>query len=200
MRWAGAEFSTSARLSTPHGTLEVQLALAGRHNLLNALAVVAAAYALEAGEAAIRAGLAQLEPVARRLQPRLCRGWRLIDDSYNANPESVRAAIEVLASFPGRRWLVLGDLAELGPEAARLHRSLGEAARAAGIEYLMGVGPLSRNTVEAFGANGRHFADRAKLSAALQAELNADDLVLVKGSRSAAMDQVVDALCSEGEG
>jgi UDP-N-acetylmuramoyl-tripeptide--D-alanyl-D-alanine ligase len=200
MRWAGAEFETSARVQTPRGALELKLALAGRHNLLNALAIVASAYALDVGDAAIRGGLAQLKPVARRLQPRVCRGLRLIDDSYNANPESVQAAIEVLARFPGTRWLVLGDLAELGAEAASLHRSLGEAARAAGIEYLMGVGPLSLNAVQGFGAHGRHFADRAELIAALHDELTADDLMLVKGSRSAAMDQVVDALCGEGEG
>jgi UDP-N-acetylmuramoyl-tripeptide--D-alanyl-D-alanine ligase len=200
MRWAGVEFETSARLQTPRGTLELKLALAGRHNLLNALAVVAAAYALDIGDDAIRAGLAQLRPVARRLQPRVCRGLRLIDDSYNANPDSVQAAIEVLARFPGPRWLVLGDLAELGAEAASLHRLLGEAARAAGIEYLMGVGPLSLNAVQAFGAHGRHFAGRPELIAALHDELTVDDLVLVKGSRSAAMDQVVDALCGEGEG
>jgi UDP-N-acetylmuramoyl-tripeptide--D-alanyl-D-alanine ligase len=200
MRWAGVEFETSARLQTPRGTLELKLALAGRHNLLNALAVVAAAYALDIGDDAIRAGLAQLRPVARRLQPRVCRGLRLIDDSYNANPDSVQAAIEVLAHFPGPRWLVLGDLAELGAEAASLHRLLGEAARAAGIEYLIGVGPLSLNAVQAFGAHGRHFAGRPELIAALHDKLTVDDLVLVKGSRIAAMDQVVDALCGEGEG
>jgi len=135
-----------------------------------------------------------------RLYPRRGPGGlRLIDDSYNANPDSVWAAVEVLAGLPGRRRLVLGDLSELGVEAAALHRGLGEAARAAGIDQLYTVGMLSAAAARAFGSGGRHFPDQASLISELSADLDPDDLVLVKGSRRAAMERVADALCGARE-
>jgi UDP-N-acetylmuramoyl-tripeptide--D-alanyl-D-alanine ligase len=105
----------------------------------------------------------------------------------------------VLRELPGRRWLVLGDLAELGGGAAELHREIGARARAAGLDRLWAVGPLSREAATAFGDGGGHFSHQADLVAALQTALGADDLVLVKGSRSAAMDQVAGALAADGD-
>jgi UDP-N-acetylmuramoyl-tripeptide--D-alanyl-D-alanine ligase len=171
------------------------------HNVRNALVAVAVAEVLGVGPELVRAGLAGLRPVAGRLYPRRgVAGLRLIDDSYNANPDSVRAAIDVLAGLPGRRWLVLGDLRELGPESEDLHRRLGEEAHAAGVDTLYTVGSQSALAAQSFGAGGRHFTDQASLIADLRARLGPDDLVLVKGSRLAAMERVADALCERSGG
>jgi UDP-N-acetylmuramoyl-tripeptide--D-alanyl-D-alanine ligase len=199
--WDEAGFFTRFPVTTPEGGLEVKLRLAGRHNVMNALAAIAAAQVMGASVQEICSGLASLQPVQGRLQPRAgIGGVRLIDDSYNANPDSVAAAISVLAKAPaGRRFLVLGDLAELGPTAEQLHESLGEQAREAGIEHLYCTGESCRAAMRGFGKAGRHFADRQSLAAALQKELEPEDCVLVKGSRSARMEEVVAAL-SEKEG
>ena len=199
--WDEDGFRTSFRVRTKGSDLELELelGLAGLHNVRNALAAVAVAKVLGIGPEAIRAGLAGLKPVAGRLSPRLgIGGVRLIDDSYNANPDSVQAAIDMLVGLPGRHWLVLGDLGELGPNARELHRGLGEAARAAGLDGLYTVGKLSALAAEAFGSGGRHFPDRESLIADLRDRLDAEDLVLVKGSRLAGMERVADALCGEG--
>ncbi len=179
--------------------LDLALGLAGKHNIRNALAAVAVARVLGVGPDAIRAGLAGLKPVPGRLCPRRGPGrLRLIDDSYNANPDSVLAAIEVLVGLPGRHWLVLGDLRELGSDAEALHRGLGEAARAAGVEVFYTLGILSALAAKAFGPGGRHFHDQASLISELRRHLGPHDLVLVKGSRAAAMEQVADAICGTG--
>jgi len=194
--WDERGFRTDFAVRIGGSTLALTLGLAGAHNIRNALVAVAVAEVLGAGPDAIRAGLTSLKPVPGRLCPRRGPGGlRLIDDSYNANPDSVRAAIEVLVGLPGRHWLVLGDLAELGSDAAALHQSLGEAARTAGVEVLYTVGTLSALTAEAFGPCGRHFDDQVSLISALRRHLGSRDLVLVKGSRTAAMEQVADALC-----
>jgi UDP-N-acetylmuramoyl-tripeptide--D-alanyl-D-alanine ligase len=189
-------FYSQVRLSTPRGTLVLDLALAGDHNLMNVLAAVAVAEALNIDHKAIKAGIANVKPVPGRLCPKITiTGTKLIDDSYNANPDSVRAALTVLGSIPAqRRWLALGDLGELGPEAANLHKNIGEEAHEAGIDYLWATGTLSLHAVTAFGANGRHFIDKNAMIAELVNELQPNDLILVKGSHSAAMDQVVSAL------
>jgi UDP-N-acetylmuramoyl-tripeptide--D-alanyl-D-alanine ligase len=194
-RWTAQGFQTRIRVSSPAGAFSLELQLGGAHNLRNALAASAACLALDLPAVSIQRGLAGIQPVAGRLQTRLApSGVRVIDDSYNANPDSMNAAIAVLQSAPGRRWLVMGDLAELGGSAARLHSGIGERARSAGIERLWCCGPLSRAAVEAFGPQGRHFADREALAAALRPALAAGDTILVKGSRSAGMEQVVAAL------
>ena len=118
----------------------------------------------------------------------------MIDDCYNANPGSVRAAIDVLACCVGRRTLILGAMAELGDTSELLHREVGEYALAAGIEQLWGVGPKLQATVAAFGTGGRGFADRAAALVGLEGEFGTTDTVLVKGSRSTGMEQVVQAL------
>ena len=182
-------------LRTPVGEAEVQLPLAGRHNIANALAASAIALALDVPLATIVAGLLQVPGVAGRLRTEaMAGGWTLIDDSYNANPGSVGAAIDTLALATGERWLVLGDMAELGPEARRLHEGIGARARAAGIERLFAVGPLSAAAVKAFGTGSEHHADKAALTASLARQLHAGVTCLVKGSRSAGMEQVVSAL------
>ncbi|WP_445144606.1 UDP-N-acetylmuramoyl-tripeptide--D-alanyl-D-alanine ligase [Dyella sp. Tek66A03] len=182
-------------LSTPHGDAEVLLPLAGRHNITNALAAASIALALEVPLAAIVAGLEQVPGVAGRLQLEHMPGnWTLIDDSYNANPGSVGAAIDTLALADGERWLVLGDMAELGESAVALHADIGERARKHGIDRLFAVGPLSAAAVKAFGESGGHFSDKAALVAALKQHLHDGVTCLVKGSRSAGMDQVVAAL------
>ena len=184
-------------LSTPHGDAEVRLPLPGRHNIANALAASTVALALEVPLDTIVAGLEQAIAVEGRLKRiAMPDGWTLVDDSYNANPSSMHAAIDTLALAAGERWLVLGDMAELGPEARALHAAVGRHARERGIERLFAVGPLSAAAAEAFGAGGRHFADKAALLAALHPDLHAGVTCLVKGSHSSGMEQVVAALKS----
>ncbi|EIM02605.1 UDP-N-acetylmuramoyl-tripeptide--D-alanyl-D-alanine ligase [Rhodanobacter thiooxydans] len=182
-------------LSTPQGDAEVALPLPGRHNIANALAATAVALALDVPLDTIVTGLEQVPGVAGRLRREVVAGgWTLIDDSYNANPSSMAAAIDTLLLAGGERWLVLGDMAELGADARALHAGIGERARARGVDRLFAVGPLGAATVEAFGAGGEHFEDKAALIAVLQAQLHAGVTCLVKGSRSAGMEQVVAAL------
>ena len=182
-------------LSTPHGDAEVKLPLPGRHNIANALAAASIALALEVPLETIVAGLEHAAGAAGRLRREvMAGGWTVIDDSYNANPSSMAAAIDTLLLAEGERWLVLGDMAELGTEARALHAGIGVLARERGVERLFAVGPLGVATVEAFGAQGGHFADKKALIAALQTQLHAGVTCLVKGSRSAGMEQVVAAL------
>ena len=198
----GAEgFTTSFRLTAPIGAAAIRLNLGGAHNVANALAAAAAAASAGASLEHIVRGLGSVRAVPGRLQFRraLGGGW-LIDDSYNANPSSVRAAIEVLATLPGRRWLVLGDMAELGAFALEEHVQLGEFARATGLERLYATGPLSTRAAQAFGAGGESFADVPALTRALRTALAgaADDVrVLVKGSRFNRLERVVEAVAAD---
>ncbi len=182
-------------LSTPQGDAEVALPLPGRHNIANALAATAVALALAVPLDTIVTGLEQVPGVAGRLRREaMAGGWTVIDDSYNANPSSMAAAIDTLLLAGGERWLVLGDMAELGPDARALHAGIGARARERGVDRLFAVGPLGAATVEVFGAGGEHFDDKAALIAALRAQLHEGVTCLVKGSRSAGMEQVVAAL------
>jgi UDP-N-acetylmuramoyl-tripeptide--D-alanyl-D-alanine ligase len=186
-------------LHTPAGTAAVSLALPGAHNVRNALAAAALAYALGVAPQQIAAGLAQVTTQQGRLARRIMAGgWTLLDDSYNANPASVAAAIDTLALAPGETWLVLGDLAELGPDAQALHAGLGRKARTAGITRLWTVGHLSAAASAAFGAGASHFADQIALANALQAAAHAGVTCLVKGSRSSAMERVIAQLVQAG--
>jgi UDP-N-acetylmuramoyl-tripeptide--D-alanyl-D-alanine ligase len=191
-------FRTRFRLHSPVGTAAIELALGGAHNIANALAAAAAAATAGATLAQIAAGLAAVRAVAGRLQFKRARsGAWLIDDSYNANPSSVRAAIEVLASLQGRRWLVLGDMAELGEFASEAHADIGEFARASGIERLYATGALMERAVDSFGAGAQWFADAAILTQSLSRALEgpgAEVRILVKGSRFNRLERVVDAL------
>jgi UDP-N-acetylmuramoyl-tripeptide--D-alanyl-D-alanine ligase len=170
---AGSRFT----LLAPHGDIDVVLALTGRHSVRNALAAASLALGLGASLEAIGAGLAAARPVAGRLvRHRLDNGALLIDDSYNANPGSLNAAIDQLAAevaaLPGdEAWLVLGDMRELGADAHALHAEAGRRAKAAGMARLYALGPLSAATVEAFGEGARHFNSHEALAAALRADL-----------------------------
>jgi UDP-N-acetylmuramoyl-tripeptide--D-alanyl-D-alanine ligase len=192
----GAEgFITRFTLNCPLGRAPIALQLAGRHNVANALAAAASAAAVGARLEHIVAGLAAVRAVKGRLQFRKTRhGAWLIDDSYNANPSSVRAGIEVLAALPGRRWLVLGDMAELGTSAEDAHREIGTFAREQGVERLFATGALAALAAESFGAAGRSFPGVAELARALDADLATDVRLLVKGSRVNRLERVVEAL------
>lgn len=185
------------RLSIDNAAVDVQLPLPGRHNVLNALAAAAAAHALGLPIELIRHGLENVSGVTGRLQrvpgP---EGSTLIDDTYNANPASLAAGLALLGQEAGERWLVLGDMAELGPEADRLHEQAGQVARAAGITRLFALGRHSRCAVLAFGPGAEHFATVEALVTALRAGLPSAELltILVKGSRSMGMERVVRAL------
>jgi UDP-N-acetylmuramoyl-tripeptide--D-alanyl-D-alanine ligase len=186
---------------TPAGDMAVQLGLPGVHNVANALAATAVGLACGLSLAEIGAGLAQAAPVSGRLAVgRSPGGATVVDDCYNANPGSVRAAIDILAGCDGRRTLVLGAMRELGSESGALHRDVGDYARSAGIDQLWGVGEELLPAVEAFGAGGRHFVDRAAAIAALPGAFGPDDTVLVKGSRGSAMEQVLAALLAGAQG
>ena len=182
-------------LQLPSTRVDVRLPLAGRHNALNAAAAAAVATALDISPPNIVAGLEAARPVGGRLQPLQIRTEvALFDDSYNANPDSVLAAVHFLAAQPSRRWLVLGDMAELGSDAAAMHTEVGSQAQQAGIDRLFTTGRLSRHTNEAFGENGAWYASVEELGAALVQAMDAHDgplAVLVKGSRSMGMERVV---------
>ncbi|CAD5375671.1 UDP-N-acetylmuramoyl-tripeptide:D-alanyl-D-alanine ligase [Pseudomonas sp. OF001] len=180
----------------PAGEVRIQLNLLGEHNVANALAAAAAAHALGVGGAAIRAGLEALQPVKGRACAQLApSGMRVIDDSYNANPAAIKAAIDILAGFSGRTVLVLGDMGELGAWAEAGHREVGAYARGK-VDALYAVGPLMSHAVAAFGEGARHFASQAELIAVLAAEQSPETTLLIKGSRSAAMENVVAAFCA----
>jgi len=190
-------------LVSAQGEAEVSLPLPGRHNVRNALAAAGLALAAGIGLARIAEGLAQARPVAgRQIAHVLPGGTVLIDDSYNANPGSLDAAIDALAG-PGQGWLVLGDMRELGPGGAALHAAAGRSARGAGLARLYALGELSAAAAQAFGEHGRLFASHAELADALQADIDNHTgsplRVLVKGSRGSAMDKIVTALLARGE-
>jgi UDP-N-acetylmuramoyl-tripeptide--D-alanyl-D-alanine ligase len=183
-------------LNGPMGTASVQLNLLGAHNVANALAAAAAAHALGVSLAGIVEGLNNVQPVKGRTVAQLAtNGMRVIDDTYNANPTSVAAAVDILVGFPGRTVLVLGDIGEMGDWAEQGHREVGEYA-AGKVDALYAVGPLMAHAVKAFGQDARHFANQADLIAALGAEQDKNTTILIKGSRSAAMENVVAALCA----
>ena len=182
----------SITMETPAGRIGTTLALAGRHNVLNALAAAASTLAAGAPTSAVADGLARFEAVAGRSMPLRIKlsghNATLIDDSYNANPDSVRAAIDVLATLPGPRWLLLGDMGEVGAQGPAFHAEVGEFARARGIDVVWTAGPLAASAKAK-----RHFDGTASMVAAL-AQAPAAKSVLVKGSRFMKMEQVVRAL------
>jgi UDP-N-acetylmuramoyl-tripeptide--D-alanyl-D-alanine ligase len=185
-------------LETPLGSTDIELPLAGRHNVANALAASAAALVAGADLGMVRTGLATMNTVPGRLQGVAGPGGSLIiDDTYNANPTAFAAAIELLATRPGRRWLAVGDMGELGDDAPRWHAWVGEQARARGIDRLLAVGSLAVRAADAFGDRGEAFTDQGGLVAALREDLDEKVTLLVKGSRSAHMERVVEALVGD---
>ena len=182
-------------LRTPEGTAPVRLHVAGRHNVKNALAAAACALAAGVPLAAVAQGLQAFEPVKGRSRALSLQGGRvsLVDDTYNANPDSVRAAIDVLAELPAPRLLVLGDMGEVGQQGPEFHAEVGEYAAERGVQQLFTVGPLSVHAAQAFGA-GQHFADMPALLSAVLASWRDCSSIVVKGSRFMKMEQVVQAL------
>jgi len=179
-------------LVTPEGSVAVLLPLVGQHNVLNALAAAAAAMAAGATLEHVRAGLAASSNVPGRLRAfRAATGAMIFDDSYNANPDSVAAAIKFLGDLTGEPWLILGDMGELGPDAATLHAGVGELARDAGVGRLYCIGELSRQTAAGYGKGARWFASIDELEQALENELTAGRNVLIKGSRFMGLDRLV---------
>ena len=181
--------------ATPRGVLVAKLSLLGRHNVLNALGAVGAALAVGATIEMIAAGLSRMRAVRGRLEMKVAScGARIIDDSYNANPTSLTAGLAVLATQPGQRWLVLGEMAELGALAAAVHAQAGREARLAGVERLFALGRLTQESVAEFGTGAEWFADMATLIAQLETAVHGGVALLIKGSRVNRLERVVDAL------
>jgi UDP-N-acetylmuramyl pentapeptide synthase len=188
-------------INTPEGEIGASLHMAGEHNVRNALAATAAALGAGASPSAIATGLSGFEPVKGRSQLHAAslngRAITLVDDSYNANPDSVRAAIDMLAGLPGPHWLVLGDMGEVGTQGPAFHAEVGDYARVRGIEHVWTAGELCAHVAAAFDGDARHFNSAAEMVVALSNPSVAPDAasVLVKGSRFMKMEQVVHLLC-----
>ena len=182
-------------------TREIELAVSGEHNARNALAAAAATRAAGVPFAAICAGLAAYRGAKGRLQRRSgVNGAVLLDDTYNANPDSLRAGIDVLAATVGRKVLVLGDMGEIGAMAAQFHDEIGGYAKSQGVDRLFALGEASAVAVHNFGAGGRHFRKLEELIETLRGELDAQTTVLVKGSRFMRMERVADAIALPTDG
>jgi UDP-N-acetylmuramoyl-tripeptide--D-alanyl-D-alanine ligase len=181
--------------------IEATLVVTGVHNVRNALAAAACALAIGVEPRAITNGLERFRPVSGRgVRLRTREGALLIDDSYNANPDSVRAAIDLLAGFAAPRVLVLGDMGEVGDRGLEFHREVGAHARVRGIESLYALGTMTHETVAAFGSGALHFGDVEALLAALMPRLSVATTVLVKGSRFMRMERVVQSLTEAEQG
>jgi len=188
--YALGPLSSEITVRTPAGTCRATLAIPGLHNVRNALAAAACAIAVGINEKTIGEGLAAFRPYTGRLQVKQARGGAtVIDDSYNANPDSVRAAIDVLASCAGPTALVLGDMGEVGAQGAEFHREVGAYAASRSISRLYAIGEATRHAVAAFGAGGRHFDSVEDLVSQIEG-----NSILVKGSRFMRMERVVAAL------
>ena len=187
-------FLTRFNLVSPLGQVAIELHMGGRHNIANALAAAAAATAAGAKLEHVAAGLGAVRAVAGRLQFKMtATGAWLIDDSYNANPSSMNAGIEVLAGLDGRKWLVMGDMAELGEFSESSHKEVGVFAREHGVERLFAIGQLAALAVESFGRGGQWFPEGTAMAEALKGAPS-DVRMLIKGSRVNRLERVVDAL------
>jgi UDP-N-acetylmuramoyl-tripeptide--D-alanyl-D-alanine ligase len=192
--------NSSLQIQTLHGDIQLQLPVLGEHNMRNALAACAAALAVGITLDVIKAGLEAFSPAAGRLQVLTRRPVTLIDDSYNANPDSVRAAIDVLADMPAPRTLILGDMGEVGAMGQDFHLEIGAYARSRGVDHLLGLGPLSRHACAAFGQTAQHFTHISALCEQLETQRPLQSgTVLVKGSRFMRMEQVLPWLDSPKE-
>jgi UDP-N-acetylmuramoyl-tripeptide--D-alanyl-D-alanine ligase len=184
-----------ALVNTPQGDFDFAPALPGRHNFYNALAATAVAVALEVPLDAVAEVLSTMQSLPGRLQIRRHPdGWQLVDDTYNANPASLYAGLQVLAEMGGEHWLALGDMGELGPDGAQLHAEMGQTARDLGVSRLFTIGELARASTDAFDGDARHFESVDALVEGLKSALTPGVTCLVKGSRSMGMERVVDRL------
>lgn len=191
---------SSFDLVSPQGQVAIELPVPGIHNVQNALAASAAALAMGATLEDIRLSLSQFVPVSGRLQFKTSiEGAQIIDDTYNANPISMRAALGVLSKYNGKKVFVMGDMFELGKDASLRHREIGREAKNLGIDLLFGVGSLTANAVDAFGEGAKLYPDKISLIQDLKKKLDSKTTVLVKGSRSMRMEEVVSALVEESK-
>jgi UDP-N-acetylmuramoyl-tripeptide--D-alanyl-D-alanine ligase len=194
----GDESGQVLHIHTPKGEVVVRIQLAGDHNACNALAATACALAMGVGLKAVKQGLAGFAGIKGRLQTKPgLNGALFIDDTYNANPDSAKAAITVLRMRPGKKILVLGDMGELGDASVALHAQVGLAARQAGVDRLLAMGDWSKAAVQAFGPGAMHYERIQELLADLENDLAPDVTVLVKGSRAMQMERVVDSFTGE---
>ena len=190
--WSAQGYGGALKVRTPVGDMDIKLQVPGVHNARNALAATAAAIALHIPLVTIKQGLEDFGGVSGRLQRKQAgNGATVIDDTYNANPASMQAALEVLAQTKGKRIFVLGDMGELGVDAAQFHKDIGKAARGLGIEQVYALGDMSVGVVEEFGVGAQHYQDLDTLCAALDKEMDAHTTVLIKGSRFMKMERVV---------
>jgi UDP-N-acetylmuramoyl-tripeptide--D-alanyl-D-alanine ligase len=193
--WTGDIDASEIQLNTPQGTASTRILLPGRHNVLNALAAAAAALAAGVDLDNVARGLGDVQRVHGRLEAWSgFGGARVIDDTYNANPASLEAALVLLASADSEAWLVLGNMGELGADSERLHRNMGAAARRAGVRRLFTLGKLAALAADTFGQGSTVFTTVDELADTLRSKLHAGVTVLVKGSRAMHMERVVDAL------
>lgn len=196
-----------ADITTPVGDFRVQLQALGQHAIYNALAATAVCVGLGIDIDDIREGLEATKPIPGRLvRLKGIGGSSILDDTYNANPASLFVALDTQAQIAGERWLVLGDMWELGNESASLHEKAGEMAKQYGITRLFGIGELTKHTVEAFGSGAEHYSNCSEVVEILQKELYEHVCVLVKGSRAMHMEKIIagvrtnmnsDAACNE---
>ncbi|MFZ2726072.1 MAG: UDP-N-acetylmuramoyl-tripeptide--D-alanyl-D-alanine ligase [Methylococcaceae bacterium] len=192
------QFNTRFDLITPRGDIGVNLKLAGKHNILNALAASAASLALGIKPQQIAQGLATLIPVTGRLQPLLAdNGTLIINDCYNANANSCKAALDVLKQCQGEHWMVLGAFGELGENSAIIHHQLGELIKATGVTRLFSIGELTQHTVAAFGDGANYYQNHDELITALKKELTGSQTLLIKGSRAQHLEQITSALVTD---
>jgi UDP-N-acetylmuramoyl-tripeptide--D-alanyl-D-alanine ligase len=193
--------SSDIEIHTPQGVTTAHLSVAGKHNVYNALAAATAALAMGVPLSAVAKGLSSFGGVKGRLQhKRGINGAEVIDDTYNANPASMKAAIDVLAASTGEKLLVLGDMGELGHDAAKMHAEIGKYAKATGIKTLYALGDLSQETAKAFGQGARHYASPEVLAHELAQNMKAGVTVLVKGSRFMQMERVVELVVTDNNG
>jgi len=191
-------FGSAMTVRVGQREFSLRLAAAGAHNVRNALAAIACALAIGIHRRAIVQGLESFVPVNGRLQHKRARnGATVVDDTYNANPDSVKAAIDVLALAPAPRVLVLGDMGEVGSEGRKFHEEIGAYASGRGIDHLLTLGELAASAANAFGARARHHDSVDKLNEAVSALATPHTTVLVKGSRFMRMERVVQHLAGE---
>ncbi|MDH5571869.1 MAG: UDP-N-acetylmuramoyl-tripeptide--D-alanyl-D-alanine ligase, partial [Gammaproteobacteria bacterium] len=191
--------SETVVVNTPIGSFNLKLPLLGQHNLLNSLAATAAAIAAGVELNDICSGLENMKAVAGRLQLKPgINGSRIIDDTYNANPASMKAALDVLSQFKGRHYFALGDMGELGASEQALHQQVSQQAMQSGVDQLFTLGKLGRVAAQAFGEKAVAFDSHAEMINILRERLNEDVTLLVKGSRRMQMEKIVNALISDG--
>ncbi|MDZ7789697.1 MAG: UDP-N-acetylmuramoyl-tripeptide--D-alanyl-D-alanine ligase [Xanthomonadales bacterium] len=193
---SGVLSRSTAMVNTPNGDFSFAPALPGQHNFSNALAATAVAVALDVPLSAVAQALAGMQSLPGRLQARRhADGWQLVDDTYNANPASLYAALQVLAEMTGEeRWLVLGDMGELGAGGQQLHAEMGQTARDLGVDRLYAIGDLARFSADAFDGPAHHFDTHEALIEALGEQLRPGVICLVKGSRAMGMERIVEGL------